>query len=79
MAILDILASLFTSVWGLFTGTMIPGLNASCASLLLAIIAIKLSISLVRHAFGFGGGGTGYRSGSSKNPKISKERKDDSY
>lgn len=76
MAALDILASLFSGVWALFTGTVVPGLNVSCATLLIAIIAVKLSISLIRHAFGFGGG-TSYRSGSAKNPKISQERKDD--
>lgn len=79
MVILDILASMFASVWGLFTGTMVPGLGVPCSSLLIAIMAVRLSISLVRHTFGFGGSGTGYRSGSAKDPKISKERKDDAY
>lgn len=77
MAALDILASLFSGIWALFTGTVVPGLNVSCATLLIAVIAVKLSISLIRHAFGFGGNGTSYRSGSAKNPKISHERKDD--
>lgn len=79
MSALDIVGSLFSDIWGLFTGTMVPGLNVSCATLMLAIFIIKLSITFVRHTFGFGGGGTGYRSSSAWNPKISKERKDDSY
>ena len=79
MAILDILGTLFTSIWGLFTGTMVPGLNVSCGTLLVAVLAVKLSITLVQHTFGFGGNGTGYRSGSAKNPKISEKRKDDAF
>lgn len=79
MSALDIVAFMFSHIWGIFTGTMVPGLNVSCATLLVAIFIIKLSITFVRHTFGFGGGGTGYRSGSTRNPKISKERKDDSY
>lgn len=80
MAALDIILSSFLAdVWGLFTGTMVPGLNVSCATLLIAVIIIKLSLTLVSYTFGFGGTGTGYRSGSARNPKISENRKGDSH
>lgn len=78
MAALDILSSVFTGVWGLFAGVTVPGLGFSFADLLLGVIVIKISLALLRHVFGFGGG-TGYRSGSAKNPKISNDRKDDSF
>lgn len=79
MVALDILSSLFTSVWGLFTGTMVPGLGVSCASLFIAIMIARFSILFIRYVLGFGGSGTGYRSGSSRNPKISNDRKGDEF
>lgn len=76
MAALDIISSVFSSVWGIFTGLDVPGLNVSFGALFLAVVLIRISISIIRLVFGFGGG-TGYRSGSSRNPKIAKERQGD--
>lgn len=79
MTILDMLGSLFTSVWDLFNGVAVPGLGFSFGSLFLAVLLIKISISIIRHALGFGGSGTGYRSGSARKPKISDNRKGDTH
>lgn len=79
MAILDILKSLFGSVWSLFTGVLVPGLGVSFGVLFVAVIAIKLSLLILRSALCIGDGGTSYRSGSSRNPKISENRRGDEY
>lgn len=78
MVILDILNSLFPAIWALF-GLEYPGLGVSFGTVLIALIIIRISISLIHGGLGIGGNGTSYRSGSSRNPKISKERKDDAF
>lgn len=78
MPALDILTSVFSAAWGFFTDVTVPGLGVPFSALLLAVIAIKISLALLRHIFGFGGG-TGYRSSTSRNPKISDDRKDDRF
>lgn len=78
MEILDILKSLYSSVWSLFTGVMVPGLGVSFGIFFLAIAAVKLSLLILRSAVGIGGG-TSYRSGSARNPKISENRRGDQY
>ena len=70
MVALEIIKSLFGSIWNLFTGVPIPGLGVSCATMLLAVLIIRISITIFYAAFG---GGTGQ----SRNPKISDERKGD--
>lgn len=79
MAALEIVTSVFSGVWGLFSGVEVPGLGVSFASLFLGIVLMKISISIIQHVFGFGSSGTSYRSGSAKNPKISNERKGDTH
>lgn len=74
MTALSIIQSLIAPIWRLFTDVTIPGLGVSCATMLLAILIIRISISVFHAAFG---GGAGYRSGQSRNPKISDERKGD--
>lgn len=74
MTALSIIQSLIAPIWRLFTDVTIPGLGVSCATMLLAILIIRISISVFHAAFG---GGTGYRSGQCRNPKISDERKGD--
>ena len=78
MPALDVLASLFPAVWSFFTETMVPGLDVPFSSFFLAVIMIRISVGLIRHAFGFGGD-AGYRSGTARDPKISDERKDDAF
>ena len=79
MEALEILQSFFTSVLGLFTGTKLPAIGISAGALFLAVILVKLSLSLIHHGFGVGNGGSDYRSGSSRKAKISDERKGDEY
>lgn len=78
MVALEVLSGVFTPVWHLFTDVDVPGLGVSFGSFFLAVIIARLSVALVRHVFGFGGG-TGYRSGTSRNVKISDERKGDEF
>lgn len=75
--LLEIISSLFSSFWGLFAGVQVPGLGISFASWTIALVLIGLSIRLVSYVFGFGGGGTGYRSGQNRNKHISENRKSD--
>lgn len=75
MVALTIIQSLIAPIWKLFTDVTIPGLGVSCGTMLLAVLVIRSSV-FVFHA-AFGGGGTGYRSGQSRNPKISDEREGD--
>lgn len=78
MPALEILSSVFAAAWSFFTDVTVPGLGVSFSALLLAVIIIRFSLVLLRFVFGFGGG-IGYRSSSARNPKISKNRKDDSF
>ena len=78
MEILDILKSLFASIWSLFTGVLVPGLGVSFGVFFLAVAAIKLSLLILHAAVGVGSG-TSYRSGSARNPKISENRRGDQY
>ena len=78
MQILEVLSWLFATTWSIFTGTPVPGMDdVSFGDYFLAILLIGVSIGLIRFAFGTGGSGTGYRSGSTRNPKISENRKGD--
>lgn len=79
MVALEIVTSLFSSVWTLFTDIEVPGLGVSFAAFFLAMVLARISIWFIRSVFDFGGNGTGYRSGSTRNPKISNERKGDTH
>ncbi len=76
MVLVEIVQSVFGAAWGFF-GVTVPGLGVSFGSLLIAFILIKLSVAIF-HAV-TGSGGSGYRSGSSRDPKISDERKGDEF
>ena len=77
MEIVSAIGTFFTDVWGLFQGVQIPGIGISFASWEIALLLIGMSIGLVSYVFGFGGSGTGYRSGQSRNKHISDNRKSD--
>lgn len=78
MAALEIVQSVFASVWSFFTDITVPGLGVSFAALFLAVVLVKLSLAVLRHGFGIGNE-SGYRSGSTRNAKISNERKGDEF
>lgn len=78
MAALEIVQSIFPAVWRFFTDNTVPGLGVPFSALFVGILLAKLSLLIVRHALGIGSG-TGYRSGSTRNPKISDSRKGDEY
>lgn len=74
---LEAISFVLAAVWGLFTGVQVPGLGISFAAWFLAMLLITLSIQLVSYVFGFGGGGSSYRSGQSGKKHISENRKGD--
>lgn len=78
MVALDIIKAILVPVWSVFTNNIVPGLGVPFSAFLIAGIIISFSIAVVRSGFGFGGG-TGYRSGSARNPKISDNRKGDEF
>lgn len=79
MEALDILGTVISSTWAFFKGLTVPGLNVSFATFFLALLLIDFSILAVHYAFGLGGSGTGYRSGSGGKKHISENRKGDTH
>lgn len=77
MVLLEIIRSLFALAWSLFTGVTVPGLGVPFSALFLGFLLAQISISIYHHATGTGG--TGYRSDSARNPKISDNRKGDQF
>lgn len=75
---LEIVSNLFSTFWRLFTDVTVPGFSFSFADLMIAIVLIRLSVSIIRHVFGVGGG-TSYRGSSARSPRISDARKEDEY
>ena len=76
MVALDVLSTILSSCWDIL-GLEVPGLGISFADWFLAIVLIGVAVKAVGYAFGFGSGGTGYRSGQSRSKRISNERKND--
>jgi len=74
---LDILASVIPDTWSIFTGLQVPGLEITYAEWFVAVLTISITVSIVRLVFGFGGSGTGQRSGHSGKKYISEKRKGD--
>lgn len=77
--------TLLESIWSIF-GTYVPGFSFTFGQMWLGALLASISIVVVRMIFGFGGsrsgggfrsGGFSSRSGSTSNPKISKERRHD--
>lgn len=77
MEIVSAIGTVLTAIWGLFTDVQVPGLGISFASWFIALLLVGLSIQVVSYVFGFGGSGTGYRSGQSGKKHISDDRKSD--
>lgn len=75
--LLSAVSDLLGSVWQIFVNTQVPGFSFSFGDLLIANILVGIALAILNHAFGIGGGGTGYRSKSARNPKISSKRKGD--
>ena len=84
MVAVDIIREILAPAWRLFTDTPVPGLSSETltvtfADLLIAIILIQIAVGILSFSLGIVGRGFGYRSGSTRNPKISEERKGDQY
>lgn len=71
--------SIMESVWGLFS-VNVPGFDFTIGQMYLGIILCSISILAIKMLFGVGGsGGQSPRTGSTNNPKISKERRNDEF
>lgn len=70
-----------SGLWALF-GIYVPGFSFTFGQMWLGVLLASISILVVRMMFGFGGsgpGGVSSRTGSTNNPKISKERRHDEF
>lgn len=76
MQALEIIGTVLGYCWDMLSFT-VPGLGVSCKVFVAALLLISLSITIVHYAFGFGGSGTDYRSGTSSKKHISENRKGD--
>lgn len=71
--------ALIDGIWGLF-GIYVPGFSFTFGQMWLGVALASISILVVRLIFGIGGsGGNSPRTGSTNNPKISKERRNDEF
>lgn len=74
--------TLLDGIWSLF-GIYVPGFSFTFGQMWLGVLLASVSILVVRMIFGFGGGsgpgGVSPRTGSTSNPKISKERRHDEF
>lgn len=77
MEALHAISSVLSFCWLFFTETIVPGIGISFAGWYLTLLLVSISIGLISYVFGFGGSGTGYRSGQSRNKHISENRKGD--
>lgn len=71
--------ALMSGIWNLFDNPF-PGFNFTFRQFWIAVAVCGLSIRVIRVLFSFGGsGGESPRSRSTRNPKISKERRNDEF
>lgn len=72
--------ALFSGWWNMLS-VNVPGFTFTFREMYLGIMICSLSLVVLKIFFGLGGrgGGASYRSGSSRNPKISKEREKDEF
>lgn len=67
-------STVFGGAWELFQ-IKVPGFDFSYADLVLACAFATVALALIKHAFN--AGGVGSKGRSTRNPKISTERKND--
>ena len=71
--------ALISGVWNLFS-IPVPGFNFTFRQMWLGFAICVLSLYVCKRLLGAGSsGGTSSRTGSTRNPKISKARKDDEF
>lgn len=67
-----------SAAWGLFS-VPVPGLGMTAGELTIGVALLSVSLLVAKVFFGLGGHGETPRTGSTNNPKISKERSRDEY
>ena len=73
--------ALIDGIWSLF-GIDVPGFSFTFGQMWVGVFLASVSILVIRMIFGFGGSGSSgvaSRTGSTNNPKISKERRHDEF
>lgn len=73
--------ALMEGIWSLF-GLYVPGFSFTFGQMWLGVLLCSVSILVIRMIFGFGSsgpGGVSPRTGSTNNPRISKERRRDEF
>lgn len=71
--------ALMDGIWSLF-GIYVPGFSFTFGQMWVGVLLASVSILVVRMMFGFGGSrGESPRTGSTNNPRISKERRHDEF
>ena len=71
--------AIMDSVWGLFN-IYVPGFSFTIGQMYLGVALCSISLLVIKLLFGIGGsGGQSPRTGSTNNPKISKERRNDEF
>lgn len=79
--------TLLSGIWTMLNNVSVPGLpHITAGKLMVALFFASMSIRLIAYVYSFNGHGGGngpvawlIRSGSTDNPKISKERKGDTH
>lgn len=70
--------AILTAAWGLFS-VPVPGLGLTVGELSIGVALLSVSLLVAKVFFGLGGHGETPRTGSTNNPKISKERSRDEF
>ncbi len=70
--------ALLAASWGLFS-VPVPGLGLTAGELTIGVALLSVSLLVAKVFFGLGGHGEAPRTGSTNNPKISKERSKDEF
>lgn len=76
---MEIMRKMISNSWHFLTGIEVPGFGGSIGMWMVTLFLCGLGLRLVTLAFGFNGSGVSPRTKSSRNPKISKERKGDTH
>lgn len=80
MGFFDLVRALISGAWRFFTETAFPGLpDVTFASLFVTVCLASLGLHLLSLSLGVFSGSLKPRSSSTKKPKISKERKNDTH
>lgn len=76
---MEVVRKMLSNSWHFLTGIEVPGFGGSVGMWMVTFFLCGLGIRLVTLAFGFGGSSVSSRTGSTRKPRISKERQGDTH